>query len=333
MRKLNQNAYRFSIEWSRIEPEEGKFDKREIEHYRKVLQELKSRGIKAMVTLHHFTLPLWLAKIGGFANKKSIFYFHRFAKKLFLEYQNFVDLWITFNEPLIYASKSYLEGVFPPKRKNPILFFRVLKNQIAAHKEVYQDFHDKRANVQVGAAKNNIYFESFHGKSPLDKLSVFLARYFWNEYLLNRIKNHLDFIGLNYYFHNKVQFPFFKRNENKIVSDLNWEIYPEGIYYVLKELQKYRLPIYITENGLADAKDILRADFIKNHLSFIHKAIGERIDVKGYFHWSFMDNFEWEKGFVPRFGLIEIDYETLERKPRPSAFYYAQICKNNSFAK
>ncbi|MCH8741822.1 glycoside hydrolase family 1 protein [Patescibacteria group bacterium] len=333
MKKLNQNAYRFSIEWSRIEPEEGKFNKKEIERYFKISQSLKSRGIEIMVTLHHFTLPVWLAKIGGFSNIKSIFYFSRFAKKIFLEYQNSVDFWITFNEPLIYASKGYLEGAWPPQKKNLILFLKVLKNQIASHKKIYQDFHNTKSNAKVGIAKNNIYFEPANRKSPLDKFSVFLARYFWNEYFLNRIGNRLDFIGLNYYFHNKIKFPFLKRNENKVVSDVGWEVYPEGIYYVLKGLRRYNLPIYITENGLADEKDKLRTNFIKDHLFWIHKAIQEGVDARGYFHWSLMDNFEWEKGFDPKFGLVEIDYKTLERKPRQSAFYYAQVCKNNSFIK
>lgn len=330
IKKLNQNAYRFSIEWSRIEPEEGKFNKKEIEHYLKVSQSLKSRGIKTMVTLHHFTLPVWLAKIGGFSNKKSISYFSRFAKKVFLEYQNLVDFWIIFNEPLIYSSKSYLEGAWPPRKRNLNLFLKVLRNQITVHKKIYQDFHNIKSDAKVGIAKNNIYFEPANRRSPLDKFSVFLASYFWNEYFLNRIRNHLDFIGLNYYFHNKIKFPWRNKNENKNISDIGCEIYPEGIYYVLKELQKYNLPIYITENGIADGKDKLRANFIKEHLFWIHKAIKEGVDVRGYFHWSLMDNFEWEKSFGPKFGLVEIDYKTLERKPRQSAFYYAQVCEDNS---
>ena len=173
-------------------------------------------------------------------------------------------------------------------------------------------------------------FEPKNPKSLFDRLSVFFAHYFWNEYFLNRLKNHLDFIGLNYYFHNRIKFPFFRRNENKIVSDVGWEIYPEGIYHVLKNLKKYNLPIYITENGLADAKDKLRSNFIKNHLSWVNKAIQGGVDVKGYFHWSFMDNFEWEKGFEPRFGLVEIDYKNLERKPRSSALYFSRISQSNS---
>jgi len=350
IKSLNQNAYRFSIEWSRIEPEEGKFSEKEIAYYRKILFSLRKKEIIPFVTLHHFTNPAWFAKTGGWTNKKSIFYFVRFARRVFEEYQGLVDFWITINEPLIYAANSYLKSVWPPKNKNPVLFLKVLKNQIKSHKKVYEIFHKNNLKVKVGIAKNNCFFEPYNKNSSLDRISVSLSRYFWNEYFLNRIhpvrdsedkkkakreqisngvKNNLDFIGLNYYFHNKIKFPWQIKNENKIVSDMGWEIYPQGIYNVLKGLKKYNLPIYITENGLADAKDKLRKDFIKEHLYWIHRAIEERIDVRGYFHWSLLDNFEWEKGFKPRFGLIEVDYKTMERKPRPSAFYYAKICAEN----
>jgi len=333
MKSLNQNAYRFSIEWSRIEPEAGKFNKKEIEHYQKVLEALKSRKIKTMVTLSHFTLPLWLAERGGWSSRKIIFYFPRFAKKIFDEFQDLVDFWITINEPLVYASFGYLEGRWPPHQKNLILFLKTIKNQETCHKKIYRIFHTFKPETRVGIAKNNSFFEPFNKESYLDKFSTKLYSFFGNEYFLNQIKNYLDFIGLNYYFHQKIKFPFAKKEtENQKRgkrSDIGWEIYPPGIYYTLGELKKYNLPIYITENGVADAQDKLRQDFIENHLYWIWQAIEEWIDVRGYFYWSLMDSFEWEKRFEPRFGLIEIDYKTFERKPRPSALYYAQICKDN----
>jgi len=331
IKKLNQNVHRFSIEWSRIEPEQGRFDQKEIEHYRKVLLALKSRGIKTMVTLHHFTSPLWLARIGGWSNSKVVFYFSRFSERVFNEYQDLVDFWITINEPLVFAP-GYLLGIWPPKKRNPILFLKVIKNQISSHKKVYEVFHKlaEQKTVRVGIAKANNFFEPANSRSFLDRFSVRIARYFWNDYFLKKIKNHLDFIGLNYYSHKKVKFPWLARNDNKVVSDMGWEIYPEGIYHAAKELKDYQKPIYITENGLADAKDEKRKDSIKEHLFWVHKAIGEGLDVRGYLHWSLIDNFEWDKGFWPRFGLVEMDYKTMERKPRPSAFYYANICKENA---
>lgn len=326
---LNQNAYRFSIEWSRIEPENGQFDQNAIEHYKRMLKSLKRRGIKTMVTLSHFTLPLWMAGMGGWSSKRIIFYFPRFAKKVFAELQGLVDFWITINEPLVYASISYIKGRWPPHKKNLISFFKVVKNQEICHQRIYQTFHRLELKAKVGIAKNNCYFEPFNRESSLDRFNTKLYSYFWNQYFLERIKNHLDFIGLNYYFHQKIKFPGRIKNENKKISDIGWEIYPMGIYYILGKLKKYNLPIYITENGLADAKDKLRKDFIKDHLYWIWRAIQEKVRVKGYFHWSLMDNFEWEKRFKPKFGLVEVDYKTFERKIRRSAYYYSKICKDN----
>lgn len=330
IKSLNQNAYRFSIEWSRIEPEEGQWDEKEIEHYQKVILALKTRDIEPFVTLHHFTLPVWFADKGGFEKEENIFYFVRFTNKIFGEYHNLVKFWLTINEPLIYASQGYFKGIWPPQRRNLILLLKIIKNLVFSHRRIYEHFRKLDSNTKIGVAHNLCFFEPHNRKSILDNFSVFLYRYFWDEWFLNRIKHHLDFIGVNYYFHEKVKFPFLNRSENKVISDIDWEIYPKGVYHVLKDLQKYRLPIYITENGLADAKDKLRKDFIKNHLFWVHKAIEEGINIRGYLHWSLMDNFEWKKGFGPKFGLVEIDYKTMERKPRPSAFYYAEICKNNN---
>ncbi len=337
LKELNQNAYRFSIEWSRIEPEEGKFDQKEIEHYRKVLISLKKRKIEPFVTLWHWTIPLWFSQKGGWLNPKSSEYFERYIEKIVKELKDYAVFWITLNEPEIYINGSFLQGIWPPKEKNLLKAIKVIKNLIKAHKKAYLKIHSLNPRAKVGIAKNNNYFEAYKNKT-INKVLVFLADYFWNKYFLNQIKNHQDCIGLNYYFHNRIKFSFknpfrakgfFNQNENNIISDLGWEIYPEGIYYCLKGFQKYKKPIYVTENGLADANDRLRKDFIRGHLYWVHKVIQEDVDVRGYFHWSLMDNFEWEKGFGPRFGLIEIDYKIMRRKPRPSAFYYAEICKNN----
>lgn len=335
LEKLNLNAFRFSLEWSRIEPEEGKFVQKEIDHYREVLLYLKKKRIKTFATLFHFTLPLWLAKKGGWENKKTIFYFSRFGEKIFQELGELVDFWITINEPLIYAGNSFFRGVWPPQKKSLISALRVVRNLISAHRKIYQVFHSLDKEVQLGIAKNNIYLKPFKEKIP-DKISAKIYWYFWNNYFLNQIKKYQDFIGLNYYFAKQVHFEknkweFFPINpkEKRKFSDLGWEIYPPGIYYVLKDLIKYKKPIYITENGLADKKDILRKEFIQNHLFWIKKAIDEGVDVRGYLYWSLLDNLEWDAGFEPRFGLVEVDYKTLKRKIRNSAFYFAEIAKNN----
>ncbi len=326
LEELNLDAYRFSIAWSRVEPEPGEFDQEEIEHYRKVLEDLKSRNIKTIATLHHFTTPVWMTKKGGWVNSEIAERFVRYSDKMFEEYKDLVDYWVTINEPLVYVGESYLVGEWPPRRRNPFLALKVIWNQVKAHRETYEVIKEKDPNSEAGIVTNNAYFEADHW---WDKPMTNLMRYFNNDWFLNRVKDQTDFIGLNYYFHNKVKFPFRIDSDNKTTTDLGWEIYPEGIYHVLKDLKKYDKPIFITENGLADAEDELRKGFIKDHLRWVYKAMEEGVDVEGYFHWSLMDNFEWADGYEPRFGLVEVNYDTLERKIRPSARYYAQIAKSN----
>ncbi|MBI4692375.1 MAG: glycoside hydrolase family 1 protein [Candidatus Terrybacteria bacterium] len=320
-KSLGHNAHRFSIEWSRIEPEEGRFNEKEIEHYKNVIMALKQRGVEPFVTIWHWPVPLWLRDKGGWENKKTIEYFFHYVDKIMLSLKSIqVKFWITLNEPEIYASNSYLKGVWPPQKKNFLSYIKVLRNLIKAHCEAYKIIKKINPGAQVGIAKNNIYFEGW--------LALFID-WWWNFYFLNQIRNFQDFIGLNYYFHNRIKGFKFNQNENRETSDMGWEIYPKGIYHVLKDLKKYNKPIYITENGLADAKDEKREKFIKEHLQWAHKAIQEGVDLRGYFYWSLLDNFEWDKGFWPRFGLVEIDYQTLERKIRPSALEYKKIIKTN----
>jgi beta-glucosidase len=326
-KSLGHNAHRFSIEWSRIEPEEGRFNKKEIEHYREVIRALRRRKIEPFVTIWHWTIPLWVRDKGGFESKKTSYYFLRYAERITQEFKNDVKFWITINEPEIYAGNSYLKGIWPPQKKKLFSYFKIFKNLIKIHRQAYKIIKNINIDFQVGIAKNNIYFEACQNKI-INYFLKNLADWWWNFYFLNKIKKHQDFIGLNYYFHNRIDFGF-NRNENKEVSDTGWEIYPEGIYHVLKDLKKYNKPIFITENGLADAGDKKREKFIKEHLRWIHKAIEEGVDVQGYLYWSLLDNFEWDKGFWPRFGLVEIDYKTLERKVRSSAFKYGEICRKN----
>jgi len=332
-KSLSHNAHRFSIEWSRIEPEEGKFDEKEIEHYRKVIKALKQRNIEPFVTLWHWTNPIWLSKIGGPENKKFSLYFSRYAKFVVEHLGDSVNFWVTLNEPTSVIFDSYIIGKWLPRKKNLLSMLKVYKNLAQAHNYTYDDIHKIFPKAQVGYANTLAFYEPRNKNSVLDKIAVKIAKYFGNEKFLNLTKSKHDFLTVQYYFHNRLKFPGRVKNENKKISDLGWEIYPEGIYHVIKGLQKYNLPIYITENGLADADDSRRAEFIKDHLYWIHKVIQEGADVKGYFYWSLLDNFEWDKGFWPRFGLVEIDYQTMGRKIRPSALEYAKICESNELEK
>jgi beta-glucosidase len=324
------NAYRFSIEWSRIEPKEGKFDEKEIEHYRQVLLALKKRGIVPFVTLWHWTNPLWLENNSQGCHRSQFpFYFSRYARYVAEQLGDLVEFWITLNEPTSVIGSGFVTGVWPPGRKNYFAAWRLYGIFARAHNLAYQEIHAVSISAKVGFANILQSFEAYRENHWFDKLMMRAGIYIANKKLLKATLGHNDFLTVQYYFHNRFKFPRKIHLGDKPISDLNWEIFPRGIYYILNWIKKYNLPIYITENGLADADDNQREQFIRDHLFWIHQAISEGADVRGYFHWSLMDNFEWDKGFWPRFGLIGIDYETLERKPRPSFHAYKKIIEHN----
>lgn len=328
---LGCKSFRLGIEWARIEPHKGVYNYKEIEHYRNVLKEIKDSGLKTVVTLWHWTNPIWLTYCRhGWAQKETVEHFSRYVELIVKELGDLVDFWITLNEPMIHVFNGYLFGKFPPAKKNPFLAIKVFKNLVDAHKASFDIIHKKYPKAQVSITALVNYFEPARKWCLIERLFSWLAHYIWNDCFLQRIKNHLDFIAFDYYFHYRIIWrPPFKKNLKKEITDMGWEIYPEGIYHVIKYLSYFKKPIYVMENGLADADDSRRSDFIVNHLRYVHKAITEGADVRGYFHWSLLDNFEWAAGWEPKFGFYEVDRKTFVRKPRPSVDIYKQICKNN----
>lgn len=342
-RKLNQKIHRFSIEWSRIEPEEGKFDFEAMKHYQRLVKALRDRGIEPMVTLWHFTNPVWFAEKDGWLNKKSPEYLIRYVKYVVDNLKNEVGLWITFNEAAsVYAGFSYLNGQWLSQHRNIFEFIKVRKNIIRAQTLAYREIKKiyglspitsssdglTSHNVSVGLVESNVF--SAGGSCWYEKMIGKIYNYQRNLYFWDKALPYYDFLGLNYY-HVDRRVPGNHRTLPKQdwMPEMDWEIYPEGVYYVLRDLNKFKKPIFITENGIADRTDKLRAKFITDHLYWVWRAIQEGVDVRGYLYWSLLDNFEWVQGFVPRFGLVEIDYATLERKIRPSAWEYAKICLTN----
>ena len=322
---LGHNAHRLSLEWSRIEPQKGIFNSAAIAHYKDVIKSLRKNGLEPFVTIWHWPLPFWVRDQGGWTSSKTREDFVRFTKKVAEAFKDDVRFWITLNEPEIYATNGYLKGVWPPQKKNPFSYLASLHNLIKAHKLSFSALKKINAGFQIGIAKNNIYFEAYQNK-PINLLLKKAADWWWNFYILDRIADSMDFIGLNYYFHNRINSGF-NKNENKLVSDMGWELYPDGLYYVLTDLKKYGKPIYVTENGLADAEDKNREWFIGESLSAVRRAQKDGADVRGYFYWSLLDNFEWDKGFWPRFGLIAVNYKTMKRTVRKSALAYKKLIK------
>ena len=329
-KSLHHNAHRFSIEWSRIEPEEGCFDHAAIEHYRTVIQELRARGMEPFVTLWHWTMPVWLTKKGGVSSLGFPKYFERYVHTVVEHLKEDVTFWTTLNEPTAVIGSAYLTGYWPPQKKNFLSALRVFFILARAHRRAFHIIHKASPKSQVGFANALHSYEAYHRHSPLDHLLIWIARFFTNRLMLLLTRGHHDYLTVQYYFHNRFKFPKKLHPVGFSITDLGWEIYQKGIFNILDYLKRYKLPIYITENGLADATDEQREAFIREHLAWVHQAIKEGADVRGYFYWSLLDNFEWDKGFWPRFGLIAVDYATQKRTVRQSALKYAEICQTNT---
>ncbi len=336
-KKLGHTAHRFSIEWSRVEPRPGYFDPAVIAHYREVLLELRRLGIEPLVTLWHFTNPIWVAKNGGWRNHQTVDLFGRYVMAVVRELGDLVSYWITINEPTVYSTASHLLGYWPPQQKNPLAAWGVIRNFVEAHRLGYKIIHRHFPNAKVGVANNLSDFLPSRKENIADKILSNISQYWHNQWWLDQTYLTQDFIGLNYYFHHPLKFQFSnlqnllrpQSSGDKPVSDLGWEIFPSGLGNVLTFLKKYQRPIIITENGLADATDAKRAKFIREHVIQIQQALNQGIRVQGYLYWSLTDNFEWREGFKPRFGLIEIDYHTQKRTIRPSAYTFREMILGN----
>lgn len=340
--KMHHNSHRLSIEWSRINPQEGEFSEEAVEHYIEVLKDLKARGMKVMLTLHHFTNPIWFAKKGGFEKRNNIYYFTKYVEYIVPKLKAYVDFWVTINEPNVYTMMSYMLGIWPPGKTSNLLAYRVFDHLAITHRLAYEIIHELAGeDVQVGLAHNVTSFYAYNKHALSDWLSVRLADWGWNHYFLEKTKGYHDFLGLNYYVHkraNRIGLKYWATlmrddaGEGRERTDLDWEIFAPGIFDALVDMSEHQLPIYITENGISTLNDHQRARYIISYLKEVYHAIHSGVDVRGYFHWSLLDNFEWDKGYKSRFGLIEVDFQTLERKIKGSGKIYGQICRDNKIS-
>ncbi len=363
---LGLNSYRFSVEWSRIEPEEGRWDDRALEWYRELISECEKQKIVPMLTLHHFTSPQWFARKGSFTWSEAPTRFTEYVKHVIQALGSRVSLWCTFNEPMVLVVGTYLAKFMPPAEFSPAKASAACRNLLDAHVQAYDLLHAELRDrpISVGIAQNLLDFEPDRAWHPLEQLFAHLLHRFYNQSWLDAVtarrqgfgipglipkapvvsrareKPSADFIGVNYYTKAYVQWrprsgaegispdspvgiAFARRKEK--VSDLGWAIHPEGFGKMLRFASRYRLPIYITENGIADREDRLRREFLDSHLREVAQAIEGGIDIRGYYYWSLLDNFEWIKGFWPRFGLYSVDYGNFERKARESALHLKKI--------
>ena len=353
---LGHTAHRFSIEWSRIEPQEGQWDSAALEHYAQVIRSLRAKGIEPIVTLHHFTLPLWLARQGGWLSEKTPQLFARYVKKVTEALGGDVHYWMTLNEPVVYTYKGYMAGEWPPGGKSPKEAIDVFENLLLGHVLAYEQIKEiyTQENWQepmVGIAQSVLIFRACSDRSFRDRIAARFRHWMFNHlfvqalvrgkaYCIGVFNVHLpraktlDFIGLNYYtrdfvLHHGYGFPGIlgqactaTAEQNRHTGKdnfLSWEIYPKGLHTFLEDFSRYKLPLLVSENGIATNDDTERVSFIVEHLKAVAQAMEEGAPVIGYLYWSLLDNYEWAEGFVPRFGLIEVNYTTQKRRIRGSA--------------
>jgi len=341
-RSLNLNALRLSLEWSRLQPAETGFDERQIEHYRQVVETLISFRLEPVITLHHFTNPQWFIERGGWKDPQSVDFFLLYLEKVVESLKDKVRFWLVFNEPLVYIYNGFIEGIWPPGETSLTNARRAMEHITAAYergydriKHIYQR-HSLKAEVSL-AKHVRIFSACPKSFVLLNKLSAFYRSRIFNFQLLEHLhkKGKLDFLAINYYCKEYSKFKgvvgaacshqFHPERKNY----LNWHIDPSGLCRLLLRLKKFKLPVYITENGTAEHQAYLYNDFLLAHLKSMAQAFAKGVDIRGYFWWSLLDNFEWDKGFKPRFGLIEVDYNTFRRSKKPFALLYADICRDS----
>ena len=323
-RKMNCNAWRFSVEWSRVQPDEGAWNVEAVEHYKTYITELKRRGLEPVMTLFHFTLPVWFAEKGGFEKRSNIRYFTQFVDRIMTELGTNIRYVITVNEPESYSMESYYKGHWPPTKLKFWTAVRVYRNLARAHNKAADIIHAKNRRFKVSVAKNCSFI--YPGDDAwLSVRSAAIAQYFADDWFLKKVIKKCDFLGVNYYFSSRI-YGYREHNPNDPVNDLGWDMQPENIGWVVDRLyEKYQKPIMITENGLADADDSHRKWWLSKTILALQRSLQNGTELIGYLHWSLIDNFEWDKGFWPRFGLVAVDRDTLARKPRPSAVWFAKM--------
>ena len=354
---LGVNALRLSIEWSRVEPQPGNFDEDALGRYVEMLRGLQGRGIDPMVTLHHFTNPRWLAEQGGWERKETVDLFARFVERVVEALAPHCHLWCTINEPNVYAYQGYLAGIWPPGKSSFGTAMTVIRHLLLGHARAYRVIHEIQPHARVGFAHAMQIFDPPDGGSPFDRLVTRLVDRTYNRTILNtfrrglwspplgfglalKLRDTLDWIGLNYYTRQRVAFDRtradelfsrrFHAEDAELLDGGYGEFYPQGILRCLERLMPLDLPIYITENGTPDADDDQRPRHILTHLHHVWHAIQRCYPVMGYYHWTLVDNFEWAEGWTLRFGLIELDPRSQQRTPRRSAELYGNLIRANA---
>lgn len=351
---IGLNAYRFSLEWSKIEPQKGVFDEGAMQHYIEYVKEMLAKGLVPIITLFHHTCPLWFnAHHGGFEDERNNVLFIEYALYVFRAFNNAgllkdVKMWVTLNEPVGYALASYMYAKLPPgKRYRFRRSGTVAKNMLEIHVTLYDVFKQIDPDVQVGLTHIMQPIQPYYAWNPFDQLVAKMFDYLVNDVIFPYFKTghfnwlwlikgynpdaigKIDFIGVNYYSHTLIKmFKESVRPDEKL-SDPHENkpgkaLYPEGLYISLQKAAQLEIPIFVTENGFATEKSELREEYIKKHLYVIYKALQEGMDIRGYFFWTLTDCFGWNGLINSKHGIYQVDFTTQERTLRESARAYLE---------
>ena len=345
MKDMGLQIARFGVEWARICPSENSVDYEVIEHYRKEIKGMLDAGIRPLMTIHHFSNPMWFENKGAFLKRENLHYYLDFVKLCIKSFGDLVSEYITINEPNVYATNGYCFGLFPPAHTSFPETFKVLENLAHCHIEAYGIIHNMRkemgyTDTKVGYANHLRVFDPEDKQNPVQIICAKFAEWAFQgavtyamskgEFFLplcdhwnTKRGEYSDFNGINYYSRSTISGLSDGVRENSPRNDLDWEIYSEGLERCASYMSRilYR-PIYVTENGTCDNSDSFRARFLYEHLKTISESV---LPFERYYHWCFTDNFEWLEGQSARFGLVHVDYDTQKRTIKKSGEFFSKI--------
>lgn len=320
-KSLGLNTFRFSLEWSRIEPEEGVYNIEALRHYKRYISALIEAGLTPIVGLWHWTHPVWFEEKGGFSNKTNLTHWRKYVEKVADELDwseiKFVN---SLNEANMYAIESHFLKEFPPANGGLFKTLITYKNLALAHRIAYRTMTRRHAHLSVGIVHQMVDYRPKNESKLFDKLLSWMLNQFVNWWFLKRCRN-FDFVGLNYYRTEYIKwFKINGQNPSSPVNDLGWYMEPESISKVLVETwNRFKKPIIITENGVADMHDKYRLWWLTETMHAIDSARRSGVELLGYCHWSLLDNFEWQFGWFPKFGLVAVDRQSSQRRVKHSA--------------
>jgi beta-glucosidase len=328
VRDLGLGAYRFSIEWSRIEPEDGEFSRAALDYYRRVLATCHEHNVQPVVTFHHFSTPRWMAALGGWENEQIVDRFGRYCERAVAHLGDFIAIGCTINEPNIVSLMGYMLGAFPPGRSDRAAYAVVNDNLKSAHRRAYDVLKSGPGDFPVGSCvAMGDWWAPVGAEAMLEK-----ARYRHEGQHLEILKGD-DFVGVQAYSRTRLN-PEGRavgpEEGVEVVPSMSYEFWPNALNVAIRHAAEVaQTPIYVTENGLGHHDDTRRIAYVQGALEGLGSCLADGIDVRGYFYWSLLDNFEWALGYGPQFGLAAVDRETFARTPKPSAAWLAQIARTN----